>query len=213
MDPATHIGAVHLTISNLDRSVAFYESRLGFAVHRREVRTAHRRGWADLLVPGSRLRGVHGRPACILRDPGGIARGPRTRTPAPRRHPYHPAGRVRSRRQRSALSRGSRRQRHRDLPRPPARAVAVRRPARSLGKGAQRPAHGRGSTRPRRHPRGAGWHDPEWTRPVYRDPPRASARLASRRPGAFYKRRAGFVDVQRYGPSVVQTAGISPPSD
>jgi catechol 2,3-dioxygenase len=51
MDPAAHIGAVHLTISNLDRAVGFYESRLGFAVHRREGRTAHLgAGGPDLLV-------------------------------------------------------------------------------------------------------------------------------------------------------------------
>jgi catechol 2,3-dioxygenase len=51
MNPAAHIGAVHLTIANLDRSVGFYESRLGFAVHRRQDRTAALgAGGPDLLV-------------------------------------------------------------------------------------------------------------------------------------------------------------------
>jgi len=66
MDPAAHIGAVHLTISNLDRSVQFYESRLGCAVHRREGRTAVLgAGGADLLVfseseTAPRVRGTTG---------------------------------------------------------------------------------------------------------------------------------------------------------
>jgi catechol 2,3-dioxygenase len=51
MDPAAHIGAVHLTISNLDRSVEFYQSRLGFAVHRHQDRTTYLGGGGpDLLV-------------------------------------------------------------------------------------------------------------------------------------------------------------------
>ena len=32
IDPATRIGAVHLTISDLRRSVRFYETHLGFTV-------------------------------------------------------------------------------------------------------------------------------------------------------------------------------------
>ena len=36
IDPATRIGAVHLTISDLRRSVRFYETHLGFTVHRRD---------------------------------------------------------------------------------------------------------------------------------------------------------------------------------
>jgi catechol 2,3-dioxygenase len=63
MDPAAHIGAVHLTISNLDRSVTFYESRLGFAVHRREDRRAYLgAGGPDLLVlsESATARRVHG---------------------------------------------------------------------------------------------------------------------------------------------------------
>jgi catechol 2,3-dioxygenase len=66
VDPSAHIGAVHLTISNLDRSVGFYESRLGFAVHRRENGTAHLgAGGADLLVlsqseTAPRVRGTTG---------------------------------------------------------------------------------------------------------------------------------------------------------
>jgi catechol 2,3-dioxygenase len=36
IDPATSIGAVHLTIANLTRSVQFYESSLGLAVRRQD---------------------------------------------------------------------------------------------------------------------------------------------------------------------------------
>jgi catechol 2,3-dioxygenase len=51
IDPATRIGAVHLTIASLDRSIRFYQSRLGFAVHRHEQRTASLgAGGPDLLV-------------------------------------------------------------------------------------------------------------------------------------------------------------------
>jgi catechol 2,3-dioxygenase len=40
IDPAASIGGVHLTISDLERSVRFYEAHLGFVVHRRDDRTA-----------------------------------------------------------------------------------------------------------------------------------------------------------------------------
>jgi catechol 2,3-dioxygenase len=66
MDPAAHIGAVELTISDLDRSVRFYQSHLGFVVHRREERVAWLgAGGADLLVlsqceAAPRVRGTTG---------------------------------------------------------------------------------------------------------------------------------------------------------
>ena len=62
----TRIGAVHLTISDLRRSVRFYETHLGFAVHRRDDRTAWLgAGGADLLVLSQcerapRVRGTTG---------------------------------------------------------------------------------------------------------------------------------------------------------
>ena len=40
IDPATTIGAVHLTVTDLQRSVAFYVSRLGLVVRRQDARTA-----------------------------------------------------------------------------------------------------------------------------------------------------------------------------
>jgi catechol 2,3-dioxygenase len=51
IDPAARIGAVHLTISDLRRSVRFYETHLGFTVHRRHGRTAWLgAGGPDLLI-------------------------------------------------------------------------------------------------------------------------------------------------------------------
>ena len=51
IDPATRIGAVHLTISDLRRSVRFYETHLGFLVHRRDERAAWLgAGGPDLLI-------------------------------------------------------------------------------------------------------------------------------------------------------------------
>ncbi len=66
IDPGTQIGAVHLTISDLRRSVRFYETHLGFALHRRDDRTAWLgAGGADLLIlsqceTAPRLRGTTG---------------------------------------------------------------------------------------------------------------------------------------------------------
>jgi len=51
MDPAAHIGAVHLTIADLARSIRFYESRLGFTLRVQDDRTAWLgAGGADLLI-------------------------------------------------------------------------------------------------------------------------------------------------------------------
>jgi catechol 2,3-dioxygenase-like lactoylglutathione lyase family enzyme len=51
IDPAARIQSVHLTIADLDRSVAFYQGRLGFRVHRRGKATASLGADAeDLLV-------------------------------------------------------------------------------------------------------------------------------------------------------------------
>ena len=51
IDPKTTIGAVHLTIPDLDRSIAFYTDRLGFQVHRRDGDAAALgAGGSDLLV-------------------------------------------------------------------------------------------------------------------------------------------------------------------
>jgi len=66
IDPAASIGWVHLTISDLERSVRFYESHLGFAVHRQDGRTACLgAGGPDLLVlsqceTAPRVRGTTG---------------------------------------------------------------------------------------------------------------------------------------------------------
>ena len=66
IDPGTHIGAVHLTIADLNRSVRFYEAHLGFTLHRRDDRTAWLgAGGRDLLVlsqcdTAPRVRGTTG---------------------------------------------------------------------------------------------------------------------------------------------------------
>ena len=66
IDPGTAIGAVHLTISDLRRSVRFYETHLGFTVHRRDDRSAWLgTGAADLLIltqceTAPRVRGTTG---------------------------------------------------------------------------------------------------------------------------------------------------------
>lgn len=57
--PGTHIGAIHLTVADLDRALAFYQNVLGFKVHRLTEDTAHLgAGGPDLLVlvaqPGAR---------------------------------------------------------------------------------------------------------------------------------------------------------------
>ena len=54
IDPGTRIGAVHLTISDLRRSVRFYETHLGFQVHRRDDRTA----WLGIPSTGVRTGGA-----------------------------------------------------------------------------------------------------------------------------------------------------------
>ena len=58
------LGAVHLTVSGLDRSVGFYENSIGLRLHRREDGVAAMGvGGEDLLVlyeePGARRAGRH----------------------------------------------------------------------------------------------------------------------------------------------------------
>jgi catechol 2,3-dioxygenase len=66
IDPATSIGAVHLTISDLDRALGFYAAHLGFTVHRHHGRTARLgAGGSDLVVLSAcesapRVRGTTG---------------------------------------------------------------------------------------------------------------------------------------------------------
>jgi catechol 2,3-dioxygenase len=63
---ATHVGAVHLSVADLERSIGYYESAIGLRVHRRDGdRVALGTGGDDLLVlreePGARpVRGASG---------------------------------------------------------------------------------------------------------------------------------------------------------
>jgi catechol 2,3-dioxygenase len=54
IDPGARIGAVHLTITDLRRSVRFYETHLGFTVHRRDERTAWLGAGGPLDAGGAR---------------------------------------------------------------------------------------------------------------------------------------------------------------
>jgi catechol 2,3-dioxygenase len=62
--PETRLGAVELTVTDLDRSVSFYENAIGLRTHRRDDGTAAlRAGGEDLLVlvedPDARPAGRH----------------------------------------------------------------------------------------------------------------------------------------------------------
>lgn len=64
LHPATRMGAVQLTVANLERSLAFYQQVLGFQLHRRTSDSAHLgAGRVDLLelveVPGARQVSHH----------------------------------------------------------------------------------------------------------------------------------------------------------
>jgi len=63
IDASTRVGAVHLTIADLARSLRYYQSNLGLAVHRQDDRTAWLgAGGPDLLVleADAAARPVHG---------------------------------------------------------------------------------------------------------------------------------------------------------
>src|SRR4051812_22953887 len=61
---ATRLGAVHLTVTDLGRSLAYYQDAIGFTVHRREGAVAALGAGADDLVvlhedPAARPAGRH----------------------------------------------------------------------------------------------------------------------------------------------------------
>jgi catechol 2,3-dioxygenase len=56
--PATRLGSVHLTVSNLERSLAFYQRVLGFQVHDRVGDTAHLGAGSEVLLTLTELVGA-----------------------------------------------------------------------------------------------------------------------------------------------------------
>ena len=191
--PRRRSGTVRLTVSDLDRSRTFYERALGLRADRARRRRGSRSARpAD--APLIELRGDSSAPrldrratglfhlAILVPDPA----GPGVRAGAPGRGALAARRRLRPSGQRGAVPLGPGRQRDRDLPRPPARGVAVRRRvssrwrrcrstcATSLGELAE--------PRPSSQTRGPG-RDPDRPRP----PP---GRRAASRPRRFYARRA-----------------------
>jgi len=64
LPPTTRMGAVHLTVADLDRSIAYYETQIGLQVHAREDGRARLgTGGEDLLVlteePGAKPADGH----------------------------------------------------------------------------------------------------------------------------------------------------------
>ena len=62
LHPATHLGYVHLTVSNLERSLAYYREALGFRLHERNGASAHLGAGGDDLLrltenPGAKRAG------------------------------------------------------------------------------------------------------------------------------------------------------------
>ncbi len=122
---ATRLGAVHLTVTDLDRSVAFYQDAIGLRLHQREDPAAAMGAGGDDLA---RPRRGAGRPSrrpprrpLPLRPADAEPRGARPRAPAPRRDAHADRGRLRPRHLRGDLPSRPRRQRHRARRRPPAR--------------------------------------------------------------------------------------------
>ncbi|MEZ4679914.1 MAG: VOC family protein [Caldilineaceae bacterium] len=58
LDAATQMGAVQLTVSDLDRSIAFYETILGFQLHDRSGGQAHLGAGGPTLVELVELKGA-----------------------------------------------------------------------------------------------------------------------------------------------------------
>ena len=128
--PATlRLGAVHLTVADLDRSAAFYQDSLGPPAapprgSRRRVRRRRGRPRRAARGAGRAPRRPPRRPL-PLRAALSRARGARARSPAPRGHAHADLRRLRPRRLGGDLPARPRRQRDRALRRPPARGVAA----------------------------------------------------------------------------------------
>lgn len=58
LHPDTRMGAVHLTVANLDRSLVFYQDALGFRLHKREGDTAYLGAGREVLVVLTELPGA-----------------------------------------------------------------------------------------------------------------------------------------------------------
>src|SRR5688500_6487326 len=111
IDPGTAVGWTALTVANLERSTRFYTEVLGF---QRLGGTA-----------GTAVLGAAGDGPYSLCEPVADADRPGPLAPAPSRGRLAAGRRGRPPGQRGAVPPRSRRQRHRDLPRPAALRVAL----------------------------------------------------------------------------------------
>ena len=156
--PRTRPGAVHLIVTDLDRSVGFYQDRIGLQVHGRgDSSAAMGAGGEDLVIleeNAQRPAGRAPRRPLPLRPPAPLARGAGLGAPAPGRDAYADAGRLRPRRVGGALPAGPGRERDRALRGSPARRMARAGP-RSPGGHVHRAARRGGPAARRARPRAA----------------------------------------------------------
>ena len=137
LPPTLRLGAVHLTVKNLDRSIAFYKDAIGLRLHHARIGSGdgRRRGGPARPVRGAgSAAGGEARGTLPLRAALPLPRGAGARGVAPRGDADPDTGCLRPRHPRGHLPSRPRRQRHRACRRPSARALAAdhgvcRRPA------------------------------------------------------------------------------------
>lgn len=73
IDPDAAIGEIHLTIADLDRSLRFYQTHLGFTVHQRGDDTAGCVRWSIGCAPQASVPFETTGDGAQVHDPGGNA--------------------------------------------------------------------------------------------------------------------------------------------